>query len=157
MAASQAGLEAVFLRSLLSDMGYKQSKPTDLYVDNKGAIDLSHDYMANDRTKHIARRHFKVRELAYEGHLRVEHIDTADNPADMLTKALPLDVFARHRATLMNNLHTDNAPEFGVARAGKDTSFLGEGGVSASVTWVDTGKRAVRGPSAGPTAGPKLV
>ena len=59
MAASQAGLEAVFLRSLLSDMGYKQSKPTDLYVDNKGAIDMSRDYISNERTKHIERRHLK--------------------------------------------------------------------------------------------------
>ena len=38
MAASIAGSEAVSLRSLLSEMGFKQDEPTELRVDNKGAV-----------------------------------------------------------------------------------------------------------------------
>ena len=47
-------------------------------------------------------RYFKVRELSYEGQLRVEHIDTKENPADLLTKELVGDVFHKHRRALLN-------------------------------------------------------
>ena len=102
MAASQAGLEAVFLRSLLSDMGYKQSKPTDLYVDNKGAIDMSRDYISNERTKHIERRHFYVRECVENHQITVPYVNTVNNLADFFTKALPPKIFFDMRNTIMN-------------------------------------------------------
>ena len=56
MAASQAGLEAIYLRSLLSDLGIALKKSSDLYVDNKGVIDMSHDYISNERTTYICSR-----------------------------------------------------------------------------------------------------
>ena len=55
MAASQACLEALYLRALLTDLGCAPALPTDLFVDNKGAIDMAHDYISNERTKHIDR------------------------------------------------------------------------------------------------------
>ena len=76
--------------------------PIDLYVDNKGAIDLSHDYMANDRTKHIARRHFKVRELVQEAAIRVKYVASSDNVADIFTKPLDKTLFLKLRAKLLN-------------------------------------------------------
>ena len=36
------------------------SRRSDLYVDNKGAIDLCKDCVSNDRTKHIELRHLKL-------------------------------------------------------------------------------------------------
>ena len=38
MAGSLAALEAVYLRNLLLDLGQRIGLPTDLYVDNKGAM-----------------------------------------------------------------------------------------------------------------------
>ena len=74
----------------------------DLSVDNSGVINLSNDYVANDRTKHIERRHFKVRELVQEAAIRVKYISTHDNVADIFTKALHHSVFKKHRAKLLN-------------------------------------------------------
>ena len=37
-AASIAGTEAVYLRSMLDEMGFPQEEPTELRVDNKGAV-----------------------------------------------------------------------------------------------------------------------
>jgi hypothetical protein len=50
----------------------------------------------------VDRRYFKVRELSYEQQLRVEHIDTKANPADLLTKSLVDPAFSQHRRTLFN-------------------------------------------------------
>eukprot|EP00965_Chrysotila_dentata_P223637 6193691-Pleurochrysis_carterae.AAC.1 len=43
MADSMAAQECVYLRDLLADMGVKQTQPTTLFMDNKGAIALSND------------------------------------------------------------------------------------------------------------------
>jgi hypothetical protein len=50
----------------------------------------------------VDRRYFKVRELCFAGELRVEHIDTKDNSADLLTKSLDVEAFRKHRARVMN-------------------------------------------------------
>ena len=58
--------------------------------------------MACGRSRHVDRRYFKVRELAFEGVLRVEHIDTKLNPADLLTKSLKKEAHVAHRARALN-------------------------------------------------------
>jgi hypothetical protein len=73
-----------------------------VWIDNSGAIELSRDAKSCHRSRHIDRRYFKIRELCFEGHLQVEHIDTADNVSDLLTKPLPLPTFQKHKKTAMN-------------------------------------------------------
>ena len=75
---------------------------TCLYVDNKGAIDLAHDYTANERTKHIERRHLKIQELVQNATIRVKYIATKDNVADIFTKPLHKGDFLDKRAKLLN-------------------------------------------------------
>ena len=102
MAASLGGLEAIYLRMLLSDLGQKIQGATELYVDNSGAIDLAHDYIANERTKHIERRHFKIRELVEEAAIHVKYVASYNNIADIFTKPLDKKTFLSLRAKLMN-------------------------------------------------------
>ena len=70
------------------------------------------------------RRYFKVRELTYEGEITVEHIETKDNPADVLTKSLPLDSFSRHSRALRGAREGD---QFALPRPSRS-----EGGVNAT-------------------------
>ena len=44
-----------------------------------------------------------MRELEASGALKVRHVSTVDNAADLLTKALPLDAFERHRVSVMGH------------------------------------------------------
>ena len=92
----------MYVRALLAELGMEQQLPTKLYVDNSGAVELSRDRKSCHRSRHVDRRYFKVRELAALGQLRVEHIDTADNSSDLLTKPLPLPKFMQHRRRLLN-------------------------------------------------------
>ena len=73
-----------------------------LKVDNSGAVELSRDRKSCHRSRHVDRRYFKVRELSALGELKVEHVPTDDNSADLLTKPLDLAKFIKHRARLMN-------------------------------------------------------
>ena len=100
--ASSCALEIKGARLLLSEMGLMQSKPTPLYVDNSGAVELSRDRKSCHRSRHVDRRFFKVRELSYLGEVRVEHIHTDENASDILTKPLIGDKFVKHRNYLLN-------------------------------------------------------
>eukprot|EP00965_Chrysotila_dentata_P147980 4884646-Pleurochrysis_carterae.AAC.1 len=62
IAASEATKEAVYLRSLFADLGLAAPEPTALAMDNKFAIDLAYNPEHHQRSKHIDRRHFFVRE-----------------------------------------------------------------------------------------------
>jgi hypothetical protein len=76
--------------------------PTRLYVDNSGAVELARDRKSCHRSRHVDRRYFKVRELVYAGEITVEHIDTKENSADMLTKPLKIDAYTKHRRRAFN-------------------------------------------------------
>eukprot|EP00965_Chrysotila_dentata_P222800 6193190-Pleurochrysis_carterae.AAC.1 len=62
IAASEATKEAVYLRTLFADVGLLPKEPTTLALENKSAIDLAYNPEHHQRSKHIDRRHFFVRE-----------------------------------------------------------------------------------------------
>ena len=101
VAASACAVEIIHTRGLLSEMGLPQ-ETTPLFVDNSGAVELSRDRKSCHRSRHVDRRYFKVREVSFEGQLRVEHVDTKLNSSDLLTKPLPMPTFMQHRRRLMN-------------------------------------------------------
>ena len=62
--------------------------------------------MAQDAASHKNTQHLLVREMfitqeVENGTVRVEHIPTAENPADHFTKVLTNVKFEKHRATYM--------------------------------------------------------
>ena len=75
MAASEAAKEAVYLREFLNELGFGGKKPMKLYSDNQGAIDLAYNPEHHQKTKHIDRRHFYVRELVERGQLEVPYVN----------------------------------------------------------------------------------
>lgn len=89
MALSAATQEALWLRSLLSELGFPQRKQTTIYSDNLGAISLTEDSVLHQRVKHIDIRHHFIRDHVTNGSVKAEYLRTEDQPADALTKALP--------------------------------------------------------------------
>jgi len=56
IAASESAKEAIFLRRLLAEIGFDAETATNVYVDNKAAIDLAYNPEHHSKTKHIERR-----------------------------------------------------------------------------------------------------
>ena len=54
---------------------------------------LTKDQMFHERTKHIDVKYHYVRDVVAQGKLKVCKISTHDNPADMLTKLVPVVEF----------------------------------------------------------------
>ena len=73
-----------------------------LATDNTAARDLAYNPEHHDRTKHIARRHFYVRETVENHDLRVPFVRSHENLADFFTKHLPGKTFFALRKVIMN-------------------------------------------------------
>ena len=102
MALSEATKEALYLDGFLKELGLSSGKPISLGCDNQAAGDLAYNPEHHQRTKHIARRHFFVREAVEDLRLVVPFVRTADNLADFFTKPLAPRHFFRMRDLIMN-------------------------------------------------------
>jgi hypothetical protein len=100
MAASNATKEAIWLRTLLSDLGFTQVQATTLHSDNMGCIALSLNPVSHSRAKHIDIRHHFICERVASNEIDIKFCSTKDMVADIFTKALPKDAFEKFRAAL---------------------------------------------------------
>ena len=75
-----------------------------LSIDNKAARDLSYNPEHHDRSKHIARRHFFIRDRCEAQEIVVPCISTEDNDADFFKKPLPPKRFKMLRRRKVMNL-----------------------------------------------------
>ena len=109
VAASEGAKEALYLAKILEELGERGYDPVRLSGDNKGAIDVAYNPEHFSRMKHVARRHFFVRECVEQGRLVVPFVRSASNPADFFTKPLPYATFTQLRNTIMN-IQSDDEP-----------------------------------------------
>ena len=100
---SLCALDCVYLRRILSILGYTQMEPTKIAQDNNACIYLVKGAGMYNRAKHIDTRVYRVRELASGDNpeVRLFKISGDQQPSDVLTKGLPRIAFERHRSTLM--------------------------------------------------------
>ena len=87
MAVTHAVQEGIFLRQLLLDLRYPDMT-INLFVDNKGAIDLSNNPVHHNRSKHIDIRYHFVRNYVQDGTVSICHVPSQDNYADYFTKPI---------------------------------------------------------------------
>jgi hypothetical protein len=72
-----------------------------VYCDNVSAVYLSTNLVQHQRTKHVEiDLHFFVRERVALGEVRVLHVPTTSQYADVFTKGLPTSVFTEFRSSL---------------------------------------------------------
>lgn len=93
VAATSAIREAMWLRSLLDDLGHSCKEATELNVDNQSTICLTKNPEFHKRTKHIDLCFHYVREKVEGKEIVVNYVPTESQLADILTKALPKERF----------------------------------------------------------------
>jgi hypothetical protein len=85
-AMAHATSEVVWLRWLLSDMGVSLSSSTPLYCDNKSAIQIAHNSVFHERTKHIEIDCHFVRHHLQSGTITLPFVSSTLQLADFFTK-----------------------------------------------------------------------
>ena len=91
MAIAEACKESVWLKGLFAEL-CGDDTCINLFCDSQSAIYLTKDQMFHERTKHIDVK-YHVRDVVAQGKLKVCKISTHDNPADMMTKPVPVAKF----------------------------------------------------------------
>ncbi|KAK9769258.1 putative Integrase catalytic domain-containing protein [Seiridium cardinale] len=98
---TQATKEAIWLRRLLKELNAsKNDIPTIIYGDNQGALALAHNPEFHSRSKHLQTQDFFCREQQQAGQVDFKYVNTKDQVADGLTKALGRPEFERFRASI---------------------------------------------------------
>ena len=97
IAASSTVQEILWMRTLLSEIGHPQTTRTLLHCDNQAAIATATDDKQHTRMKHIDIRHHFIRDQIALGALRMQWCASADQHADILTKALGRILYERLR------------------------------------------------------------
>jgi hypothetical protein len=87
MSLTVGAKDLLFAHQLTEEMT-AVDKPTPVHVDNQGTKGLAANDVTNGVSKHIAIRHFFIRDLVKDGSITVGFVPTTDNVADLMTKAL---------------------------------------------------------------------
>ena len=111
MALTAAAQEAMFLRMLFKDFGCISDQPTQIrtyeednetiliHGDNQGSLDLAQNPVNHQKSKHIDIKQHFIREKCANGDIQLQYVPTAENIADLMTKAATkqkLDSFHRN-------------------------------------------------------------
>ena len=79
VALSAAACDVIWLRNLLAEIGFPVSGATPIYCDNTAAKAVAENPVQSKQLRHVARRHFFVRELVENGVMRVPYVHTDSN------------------------------------------------------------------------------
>lgn len=99
-AVANAVAETSWLRNLLLELHLPIKQATLVYCDNVSAVYLSTNPVQHQRTKHVELDIHFVREKVQVGTVRVLHVPSEFQYADIFTKGLPRHLFTRFRSSL---------------------------------------------------------
>ena len=95
-----AGAECCWLRQLLGELHCGITKATIVYCDNVSVVYMTANPVHHRRTKHIELDIHFVPEKVVLGKVRVLHVPTSQQFADVITKGLPSSTFNAFRISL---------------------------------------------------------
>ena len=88
-ALADTASELVALHWLLEDMGLTHSSPTVIHCDHRSAIQIAHNDVFHEHTKHIKIDCHLVRHHLFAGILRLLPVNSSDQIDDIFTKTFP--------------------------------------------------------------------
>jgi hypothetical protein len=103
LAAVSAAKTARYLRSILQELGFEQSTPTVLYIDNDSAIKMINSRRPTERARHIDIQWFAIQDWKDQGDITTCHIPGIINPSDDLSKPLGWVLHTRHCRRFMGH------------------------------------------------------
>jgi len=105
VAAAEAAKHAVWIRHFLfairkghrgpTNLTFMGKEPTQLGIDNQGALALASNPVNHFRSKHINVRYHAIRDFIEQGEIKAVYVPTDQMVADGLTKAARPDLMKR--------------------------------------------------------------
>jgi Reverse transcriptase (RNA-dependent DNA polymerase) len=85
--------DLLWLKKLVSKLGFEPKDPMKLFCDNKAAIDISHNPVQHDRTKHIEVDRYFIKEKLDSNIIALPFLRSHEQVANILTKAVSSKIF----------------------------------------------------------------
>ena len=85
--------ELLWIKNLLQELKISSTSPMKFYCDNKAACDIPHNLVQHDRTKHVEIDKYFIKEQLEAKIIEIPHVQSQDQLADILTKAISSKVF----------------------------------------------------------------
>ena len=96
---STSAVEGIWLANLARDLGV-ETKVVELFEDNQNAILYANNCDNNRKSKHIDVRYRFINDEIAKGKISVKYVKSENQIADIFTKSLDYETFARHRLSL---------------------------------------------------------
>jgi hypothetical protein len=100
VAAGMATCEIAWARGFLQELGRPLQGPTLLETDSQSAINVAHNPVNHDATKHIDLKYHLTRHHVQEGRVTLKYLPTSEQVADALTKSVPSDKLEKCRKAM---------------------------------------------------------
>ncbi|GJU58360.1 retrovirus-related pol polyprotein from transposon TNT 1-94 [Tanacetum coccineum] len=102
IAATEAAMEAVWIRKFISGLGIVPTinEPLNMYCDNSAAIHYANEPGVQKGARHYHRRYHYVREYVKLGKIRILKVHTDSNLVDPFTKALSNRKLTQHARSM---------------------------------------------------------
>ena len=97
MAMSMAVKELLWVRNIMTSIGFKIKLPIQVKEDNQPAIELAENAMASKRTRGMDIKHHWIRHYVENGTIKIIYTHTSQQQADGMTKPLPKGPFLKFR------------------------------------------------------------
>ena len=94
--------EVLWLRGLLGELGLHVQTGSTVHGDNQSTLVISKNGVKTERTKHVDVKYRFVTETVERGDVQLQWVPTAQQQADIFTKALGAQLFVRFRKELMS-------------------------------------------------------
>ena len=85
--------QILWMKQTLEDIHVHYKVPITIPCDSTSAISISKNPVMHSKTKHIPIKYHFIREHVLEKTIKLEHIGTKDQVADIFTKPLPRETF----------------------------------------------------------------
>ena len=95
-------VELLWHRAFLAELGFTQTEPSIIWTDSESAKILSEEFKISNRSSHIVMRLNFIHQELLRGTTKLCYIDTNNQVADVLTKALPYEPFQQHADKLLH-------------------------------------------------------
>ena len=96
-ALAEVTKEIIYFTQLLKELKITNQQPTLISIDNQSAIVVANSPLAkfNPKSKHINTKFHFIKTEINDGKVKLIHVPSNENLADILTKVLPLPAFTR--------------------------------------------------------------
>jgi hypothetical protein len=122
--ASDGAKMAIYMRSILEEMGLPQTEPTPIGIDNSAVIDIADKSAPTSRVRHVEIRFFQMQQFITDKLVQFFKVPGTSNAIDSATKPLASPAHLSHSRFLMNHY---SRPSVTVETSSSATTEVGEG------------------------------